>query len=155
MAQLFQCDIVTAEQQFYSGKVESVVVPGKLGELGIYAGHSPLITKLKPGVVRLSFESLRGEKLKADSHQDQSEGIYYVSGGFLEVVPGSVTVLAEQALRGKDIDEAAAFEAKRHAEELMTQPVRDLDYARAVSQLTQAIAQLRTLQEIRKVLGRG
>ena len=147
MAHLFQCDIVTAEQQFYSGKVQSVVVPGMLGELGIYAGHSPLITKLKPGVVRLCCEALDGS--------EQSETIYYVSGGFVEVVPGAVTVLAEQALRGTEIDEAAALEAKRHAEELMTHPTRDMDYARAVGQLAQAIAQLRTLQEIRKALGRG
>ncbi len=155
MARVFQCDIVTAEQQYFSGQVLSVVVPGLQGELGVYAGHSPLITKLKPGVVRLVLEKIETQGLKSGGAKEQSETIYYVSGGFIEIVPGTVTILAEQALRGQEIDEAAALEAKRHAQELMTHPTRDMDYARAASQLAQAIAQLRTLQEIRKRLGKG
>jgi F-type H+-transporting ATPase subunit epsilon len=145
MARAFQCDIVSAEQQYFSGSVQSVVVPATEGEMGIYAGHSPLITKLKPGVVRLQMEGAT----------QQGESIYYVSGGFVEVVPDTVTILAENALRGPEIDEAAALEAKRHAEDLMSHSSGDMDYARAASQLAQAIAQLRTLQEIRKALGKG
>jgi len=150
MAGVFRCDIVTAEQQYFSGQIQNVVVPGELGELGIYAGHSPLITKLKPGVVRVSCESST-----FDGSEEELQSIYYVSGGFVEVIPGVVTILAEQALRGPEIDESAALEAKRHAEDLMAHSSRDMDYARAVSQLAQAIAQLRTLQEIRKALGKG
>ena len=95
------------------------------------------------------------EPVRSGDSQSPIESIYYVSGGFIEVVPGLVTILAEKALRGHDIDEAAAEEAKRHAEALMNSPARDMDYARAVSQLAQAIAQLRTLQEIRKALRIG
>jgi len=155
MARVFQCDIVTAEQQFYSGRVVSVVAPGIQGELGIYGGHSALITKLKPGVVRLGCDNVVSQESKQTCSEEQVETILYVSGGFLEVVPGTVTILAEQALRGQDIDEAAAQEAKRHAQELMTHPIRDMDYARAVAQLAQAIAQIRALQEVRKLLGKG
>lgn len=142
MLHAFQCEIVTAEEQLFSGRIQSVVVPGQLGDMGIYAGHSALISKLRPGVIRLVLEY----------NSTSQDSIFYVSGGFVEVVPNTITVLAEKVIRAKDIDEKAALEAKRHAQELMSHPSRDLDYARAMVQLTEALAQLRTLAEIRKLI---
>ena len=142
MPHAFQCEIVTAEEQLFSGRIQSVVVPGLLGDMGIYAGHSALISKLRPGVIRLLLEH----------NSTSQDSIFYVSGGFVEVVPNTITVLAEKVIRAKDIDEKAALEAKRHAQELMSHPSRDLDYARAMVQLTEALAQLRTLAEIRKLI---
>ncbi len=142
MAHAFQCEIVTAEEQLFSGRIQSAVVPGKLGDMGIYAGHSALISKLRPGVIRLVLEN----------NSVQQESIFYVSGGFVEVVPTTITILAEKVIRAADIDEKAAMEAKRHAQELINHPSKDLDYARALVQLTEALAQLRTLEEIRRLI---
>ncbi len=145
MPHAFQCEIVTAEEQLFSGKIQSAVVPGKLGDMGIYAGHSALISKLRPGVIRLIL----------DNNFAPQDSIFYVSGGFVEVVPTTITVLAEKVIRAQDIDEKAALEAMRHAQELMTHPSKDLDYARAIVQLAESLAQLRTLEEIRRLIRGG
>ena len=114
-----------------------VVATGTLGQLGIFPGHAPLLTGLSPGPVRLKLE-------------DDSEEIYFASGGFLEVQPGSVIILADTALRADDIDEAAAAEAEREAERTMTEQSGDLDYSRASAMLADATARQRTVEELRK-----
>lgn len=134
-------DVVSAEELIFSGLAEIVIVPGEMGELGIYPRHTPLLTRIKPGSVRIR-------------RPDQAEEeLIYVSGGMLEVQPDVVTVLSDTAIRGKDIDEARALEAKQAAEEAMKNRSSDLDYAQAESELAQAIAQLRTVQQIRRQVG--
>ena len=135
------CDIVSAEEAIFSGLVEIVVASGASGELGILPGHAALMTKLEPGPVRVK-------------KQNGEEEIFYVSGGFLEVQPNSVTVLADTALRADNIDEAAALEAKKHAEQALENQSGDFDYSRAASQLAESMAQIRTLQQIREKLGK-
>ena len=142
MAMTVHCDIVSAEKAIFSGLVEMVVAHGSLGDLGIAPGHAPLLTELKPGPVRVILQS--GE-----------EQIYYVSGGFLEVQPSTVTVLADTAVRATDVDEAAALEAQRAAEAALTTKHGDFDYGNAAAQLAEAAAQLRTIQAMRKKMGRG
>jgi F-type H+-transporting ATPase subunit epsilon len=142
MAMTIHCDIVSAEQEIFSGLVESLVATGSLGELGINYGHAPLLTDLVPGPIRL---------LK----QDGEEEVYYVSGGFLEVQPGVVSVLADTAIRADDVDEAAAEEARQAAEHALANQTGDFDYGRASAQLAEAAAQLRTLQKMRNRAGRG
>lgn len=139
MAMTVHCDIVSAEQAIYSGLVELLVASGSEGELGISYGHAPLLTALKPGPIRLKTQ--HGE-----------EEIYYISGGYLEVQPHTVTVLADTALREGDMDEAAAEQAKREAEHALANQSGELDYSKAAAQLAEAVAQLRTLQAIRKKL---
>lgn len=134
------CDIVSAEEKIFSGLVEMVIAAGSLGDLGIAAGHAPLLTELKPGPVRLILDN--GE-----------EEIFYASGGFLEVQPHLVTILADTALRAHDMSEAAALEAKKHAEQMMADQSSDIDHALAAAQLAEAAAQLRTLSRIRKKMG--
>lgn len=141
MAMTVHCDIVSAEEAIFSGLVEIVVASGASGELGILPGHAALMTKLEPGPVRVK-------------KQNGEEEIFYVSGGFLEVQPNSVTVLADTALRADNIDEAAALEAKKHAEQALENQSGDFDYSRAASQLAESIAQIRTLQQIRDKLGK-
>ena len=141
MAMTVHCDIVSAEEAIFSGLVEIVVASGASGELGILPGHAALMTKLEPGPVRVK-------------KQNGEEEIFYVSGGFLEVQPNSVTVLADTALRADNIDEAAALEAKKHAEQALENQSGDFDYSRAASQLAESIAQIRTLQHIREKLGK-
>ncbi|MGK0443160.1 F0F1 ATP synthase subunit epsilon [Bermanella sp. WJH001] len=141
MAMTVHCDIVSAEEAIFSGLVEIVVASGASGELGILPGHAALMTKLEPGPVRVK-------------KQNGEEEIFYVSGGFLEVQPNSVTVLADTALRADNIDEAAALEAKKHAEQALENQSGDFDYSRAASQLAESIAQIRTLQQIREKLGK-
>lgn len=141
MAMTVHCDIVSAEDAIFSGLVEIVVASGANGELGILPGHAALMTKLEPGPVRVK-------------KQNGEEEIFYVSGGFLEVQPNSVTVLADTALRADNIDEAAALEAKKHAEQALENQSGDFDYSRAASQLAESIAQIRTLQQIREKLGK-
>lgn len=141
MAMTVHCDIVSAEKQIYSGLVNMLVAAGSEGDVGITYGHAPLLTGLKPGPIRVV-------------KQDGSEDIYYVSGGFLEVQPGHVTVLADTALRAEDMDEAAATQAKEAAEQNMTNKSGDFNYSAAAIQLAEATAQLRTLQAIRKNTGR-
>jgi len=134
------CDIVSAEEAIFSGLAQMIVAHGTLGDLGIEYGHAPLLTALQPGPVRVKTQS--GE-----------EQVYYVSGGFLEVQPGMVTILADTALRAQDLDEAAAIEAQREAEQALANQGGDIDYGRATAQLAAAAAQLRTIQQIRKKLG--
>ncbi|MFT5592035.1 MAG: F-type H+-transporting ATPase subunit epsilon [Oceanicoccus sp.] len=141
MAMTVHCDIVSAEEAIFSGLVEIVVASGASGELGILPGHAALMTALEPGPVRVK-------------KQNGEEEIFYVSGGFLEVQPNSVTVLADTALRADSIDEAAALEAKKHAEQALENQSGDFDYSRAASQLAESIAQIRTLQHIREKLGK-
>jgi F-type H+-transporting ATPase subunit epsilon len=140
MAMTVHCDIVSAEEAIFSGLVEVLVAAGESGDIGIMPGHAALVTSLKPGPVRIK-------------KQNGEEEIFYVSGGFLEVQPNSVTVLADTALRADNIDEAAALEAKKHAEQALENQSGDFDYSRAASQLAESIAQIRTLQQIRKKLG--
>jgi F-type H+-transporting ATPase subunit epsilon len=134
------CDIVSAEEAIFSGLAELVVATGALGELGVSYGHAPLLTSLQPGPVRVK-------------KQNGEEELYYVSGGYLEVQPGTITILADTALRADDIDEAAALEAQKEAEQALANQSGDFDYGRAASQLAAAAAQLRTIQQIRKKLG--
>lgn len=141
MATPIHCDIVSAETEIFSGLVELVVAPGVEGELGILYGHAPLLTGIEPGPIRVKKQS--GE-----------EEIYYVSGGFMEVQPHAVTVLADTALRAHDMDEAAALEAKKQAEQALHNKSGDIDYSRAAAQLAEAAAQLRTLQAIRRRAGK-
>ncbi len=141
MPMTFHCDIVSAEQQIFSGLVEMIVAAGSEGDLGIYYGHAPLLTRLKPGPVRLK-------------EQKGDENIYYVSGGYLEVQPYKVTILADSVLRAGDMDEAAALEAKAAAEKELVNQTGDFDYSSAAARLAEAAAQLRTLQSIRKKMGK-
>ncbi len=138
MAMTVHVDVVSAEEQIFSGLAEFVVLPGEAGELGILPGHMPLMTRIKPGAVRLKLPQ-----------QDQEE-LIFVAGGVLEVQPGVVTVLADTAIRGKDLDEAKAIDAKRRAEEAMADRSAELDYARAQAELAEAVAQLATIQRLRK-----
>jgi F-type H+-transporting ATPase subunit epsilon len=131
-------DVVSAEEQIFSGLAEVVVVPGEMGELGIYPRHTALMTRIKPGAVRIK---------RPDQEQEE---LIYVSGGMLEVQPNVVTVLADTAIRGADLDEARALEAKQAAEEAIKNRTSDLDYAAAQAELAEAIAQLRAIQQLRK-----
>lgn len=130
-------DVVSAEDKIFSGRVETIQVTGSEGELGIYPGHAPLITALNPGMVRLV-------------KQHGEEEMIYIAGGMLEVQPGNVTVLADTAIRAEDLDEKAAEDAKRSAEQHIANAGADFDYAEAASQLAEAIAQLRLIQKLRK-----
>lgn len=140
MAMTVHCDIVSAEREIFSGLVKMVVATGSLGDLGVTYGHAPLLTGLEPGPVRIVKDN--GE-----------EEIYYVSGGYLEVQPYHVTILADTALRAGDMDEAAALEAKEAAQKQLANQSGEIDYSRAAIELAEAAAQLRTLQSIRKRLG--
>jgi F-type H+-transporting ATPase subunit epsilon len=141
MSMTIHCDIVSAEEEIFSGVVEMVVATGTLGDLGISYGHAPLLTSLVPGPVR-------------SKAKDGEEQIYYVSGGFLEVQPGVVSILADTALRADDMDEAAALEAQKEAEQELQNQSGDFDYSRAATQLAEAAAQLRTIQQIRRKMGK-
>lgn len=141
MAMTIQCDIVSAEREIFSGVVEMVITSGSLGEVGIAYGHAPLLTGIKPGPVRLI-------------KQGGAEEIYFVSGGFLEVQPYHVTVLADTALRADDMDEAAALEAQERAQQQLLEQSSEIDFQRAAAQLAEAAAQLRTLQAIKKKAGK-
>ncbi len=137
MAMTIHVDIVSAEQEIFSGLAEMVFAPAEMGEVGIAPRHTPLITKLKPGEVRVRI-----------SDKEQQE--FYVSGGLLEVQAHVVTVLADTAIRAHDIDEAAVLQAKAKAEEMLKDKSGKYDYAVAQSELIQAISQLRTLDRLRK-----
>jgi len=134
-----RCDIVSAESEIFHGTVTLVVASGEMGELGIAPRHAPLITRLKPGQVRVVLEN--GES--------QS---FYVSGGILEVQPQVVTVLADTAIRAKDIDEAAALKAKEEAEKILANRTDAMEIAEAQAQLAQAAAQLAALEQLRRTL---
>ena len=141
MAMTIQCDIVSAEREIFSGLVEMVITTGSLGEVGIAYGHAPLLTGIKPGPVRLI-------------KQGGTEEIFFVSGGYLEVQPYQVTVLADTALRADDMDEAAALEAQQLAQQQLSDQSSQIDFQRATAQLAEAAAQLRTLQAIKKKAGK-
>ena len=138
MAMTIHVDVVSAEEKIFSGLAEFVVLPGEVGELGILPGHMPLMTRIRPGAVRLKLPNQAEEEL------------IFVAGGILEVQPGLVTVLADTAIRGHDLDEVKASEAKRKAEEALADRSAELDYARAQSELAEAVAQLAAIQRLRK-----
>ncbi len=140
MAMTLHVDIVSAEEEIFSGTANMVFAPAEMGEVGITPRHTPLLTRLKPGEVRVRIEG-------------QEELFFYVSGGMLEIQPHIVTVLADTAVRAKDLDEAAALKAKDRAEKAMKDKQSDFDYAKAQAELAEAVAQLRTIQKLRKKSG--
>ena len=137
MANTIHVDVVSAEENIFSGEAEFVALPGEAGELGIYPKHTPLITRIKPGAVRIRIPG-----------QAEDEFVF-VAGGVLEVQPDVVTVLADTAIRGADLDESKAAEAKKSAEEAMANAKSDLDLARAQSELVVMAAQLAAIQKLR------
>jgi len=138
MAATLHVDVVSVEENIFSGEATFVALPGEVGELGIYPRHTPLITRIKPGAVRIQ---------RADNGQEE---FVFVAGGILEVQPGAVTVLADTAIRGKDLDEAKANEAKKNAEEAMRNAKSDIDFARAQSEFATMAAQIAALRKYRK-----
>jgi F-type H+-transporting ATPase subunit epsilon len=136
MAMTLHVDIVSAEAEIFSGTVTMVFAPAEMGEVGIAPRHAPLLTRLKPGEIRIQ-------------QADGSEQSFFVSGGMLEVQPHVVTVLADTAIRAHDLDEAAALQAKERAERMLTDKHADIDYAKAQAELAQSIAQLRAIQKLR------
>jgi len=140
MAATISCHVVSAEEAIYSGEVQMVIARGALGELGILPGHSPLLTPLIPGPVLL--KNATGEEV-----------VVYVSGGILEVQAKEVIILADTAIRAHDLDEAAALEAQKQAENALADASTEMDYSSAVLQLAESMAQLRTLQALKKKLG--
>ena len=137
MANTIHVDVVSAEEQIFSGEAEFVVLPGVAGELGIYPRHTPLLTEIKPGAVRVKLPNIDREEL------------VFVQGGFLEVQPHLVTVLADTAIRAKDLDEKAALEAKRAAEEAMQNKTSKEEIAHAEAELSIALAQLEAIRKLR------
>jgi F-type H+-transporting ATPase subunit epsilon len=131
-------DVVSAEELIFSGEAKFVALPGENGELGIMPRHTPLITRIKPGAVRIQ---------RADNNEEE---FVFVAGGILEVQPGTVTVLADTAIRGKDLDEAKAVEAKKMAEEAMRNAKSDIDLAAAQGEFAAMAAQLAAIQKLRK-----
>ena len=131
-------DVVSAEEQIFSGQAKFVALPGEAGELGILPGHTPLITRIRPGAVRIEVEN---------GHEE----FVFVAGGILEVQPGAVTVLADTAIRGKDLDEAKATEARKRAEETLQNAGSNLEYATAQAELAYAVAQLAAIQRLRRM----
>ena len=138
MAMTIHVDIVSAEAAIYSGLAEFVVVPAEMGEVGIYPRHTPLLTRIKAGSVRIK------------SPDRAEEDLIYVSGGILEVQPGVITILSDTAIRGADLDETRAIEAKAKAEEIMRNRTSAMDYAQAQAELAEAVAQLAAIQKLRK-----
>lgn len=137
MANTIHVDVVSAEEQIFSGEAEFVALPGEAGELGIYPMHTPLITRIRPGAVRIKVPGRTDDEF------------VFVAGGILEVQPKGVTVLADTAIRGADLDEAKAQDAKRKAEELMLNKESAIDYAKAQAELAAAIAQLAAIAKLR------
>lgn len=134
-------DIVSAEREIFSGDVEMLFAPAILGEVGIAPGHTPLVTQLGPGEVRVK-------------HTEGNEEAFYVSGGMLEVQPKIVTILSDTAVRAEDLDEAAVLKAKEEAERQFHERDAEIDYAAAQAQLAETIAQLQTIQRLRRRSGR-
>ena len=141
MASTIHIDIVSAEEEIFSGDATMVFAPAEMGEVGITPQHAPLMTRLKPGEVRV--QPPEGEEM-----------FFFVSGGMLEIQPHVITVLADTALRAKDLDEAAAIAAKERAEKTLHDNVDDIDFAKAQAELAEAIAQLRAIENLRKTLKR-
>lgn len=129
-------DVVSAEEMIFSGEADHVVLPGESGELGIWPRHTPLLTRIRPGAVRIKLP-------------DGGEEFVYVSGGMLEVQPTMVTVLADTAIRAHDLDEARAVQAKKAAEELLQKRDSSMDYAKAEAELADAIGQLAAIKKLR------
>lgn len=141
MTSTIHCDIVSAEAEIFSGEAELVVAPGSEGELGIAPRHAPLLTRLKPGQVRIKLP-------------EGGEEVFYVSGGLMEVQPHVVTVLSDTAARADALDEAAALQAKEEAERALADKTSGMEFAQAQAQLAQAMAQLAALERLRKSLKR-
>src|ERR1700753_533622 len=135
-------DVVSAEEEIFSGQAKFVALPGEAGELGILPGHTPLITRIRPGAVRIEAEN--GE-----------EEFVFVAGGILEVQPGAVTVLADRPIRGKALDEAKAEQSRKRAEEALQTTGSTLEYATAQAELAYATAQLAAIQRLRKLRGQN
>ena len=131
-------DVVSAEASIYDGPADFVALPGESGELGVFPGHTPLITRIRPGAVRI--------KIPGQSEEE----FVFVAGGILEIQPNRVTVLADTAIRGKDLDEARALEAKRQAEEALSNRAATLDYAKAQAELAIAVAQIAALRRLQR-----
>lgn len=138
MAKTIRVAVVSAEEEIFSGEAEFIALPGEAGELGILPGHTPLITRIRPGAVRIKVPG-----------QAEDEFVF-VAGGILEVQPDAVTVLADTAIRGGDLDEAKAVEAKRLAEEALVNKEASIDYAQAQAELATAIAQLAAIAKLRQ-----
>jgi len=138
MANTIHVDVVSAEEAIFSGEAEFVVLPGEAGELGIYPRHTPLITRIKPGSVRIKLPGQAEEEL------------VFVAGGLLEVQPGVITVLADTAIRAHDLDEAKAQEAQQRAQEAMQNQTGKLEYAQALAEFAEAAAQLAAIRKLRK-----
>ncbi|MDO8439466.1 MAG: F0F1 ATP synthase subunit epsilon [Telluria sp.] len=138
MAHTIHVDVVSAEESIFSGEAEFVALPGESGELGIYPKHTPLITRIRPGAVRIKVSG------------QQEDEFVFVAGGILEVQPNSVTVLADTAIRGHDLDEAKATEAKKLAEEALVNREAKIDYAAAQIELAVAVAQLAAIHKLRQ-----
>jgi F-type H+-transporting ATPase subunit epsilon len=141
MANTIHVDVVSAEESIYSGEAEFVVLPGVMGELGVYPKHTPLITQIKPGEVRIKIPG------------QAEEQIVFVQGGYLEIQPDVVTVLSDTAIRAKDLDEAKALQAKQAAEQALQNKASKEDIARAEGELAGALAQLAAIRKLRR--GRG
>jgi len=137
MASTIKIDVVSAEESIFSGEAAFVVAPALMGEVGIYPRHTPMLTSIKPGALRIQLEN--GE-----------EQLIFISGGILEVQPGLVTVLADTAIRGSDLDEAKALEVKRLAEETLKSNASEVNYAAAQVELAEAMAQLQAISKLRK-----
>ena len=140
MVSKVQCSIVSAEEEIFSGAVEMVVASGTIGELGIMPGHTPLLSGVKPGPVRLILEG--GE-----------EEVFFASGGYIEVQPNHITILADTALRAADIDEAAAARAQQEAEQQLSEVQAEIDFARVNADIAEQAAMLRTLRKHRELTG--
>lgn len=138
MAHTIHVDVVSAEEAIYSGEAEFVVLPGEEGELGIYPRHTPLITRIQPGTVRIQ---------PADGGEEE---LIFVAGGILEVQPNLVTVLADTAIRGQDLDEAKAVEAQKLAQEHLADRNGKMEYAKAVAELAEASAQIAAIRKLRQ-----
>ncbi|QNM96605.1 F0F1 ATP synthase subunit epsilon [Chitinimonas koreensis] len=138
MAMTMHVDVVSAEEQIYSGTAEFLAAPGEMGEIGVLPRHAPLLTRIKPGALRIKV-----------ANSNDEEVLVYVSGGILEVQPHVVTVLADTAIRGSDLDEAKALEAKKLAEEALNNRTGSVDYARAQAELAEAVAQLAAIKKLR------
>ncbi|RZI44366.1 F0F1 ATP synthase subunit epsilon [Herbaspirillum sp. HC18] len=138
MAHTIHVDVVSAEEEIFAGVAEFVALPGEAGELGIFPQHTPLITRIRPGAVRIKVPG------------QAEEEFVFVAGGILEVQPNGVTVLADTAIRGHDLDEAKAAEAKKLAEEALANRGSEIDYAKAQAELAAAVAQLAAIEKLRK-----
>lgn len=139
MANTVRIDVVSAEEEIFSGDAEFIAAPASAGEVGIYPHHAPMITTMKPGALRIKQPDVAEETL------------IFLSGGMLEVQPGLVTVLADTAIRGHDLDEAKAIAAKEAAEEAMKNKSSNMDYAKAQAELAEAVAQIQAINKLRKI----